>query len=110
MIYFAVPHLASGQSVSTTLPTANADGTGSCAFMLNWVRDTGKNSINTQANLVVTQNGNTLVSVGNASIWGGAGIGSGAAAFAPSPSGGAITITNNGPGSIDGVSIADPVR
>jgi hypothetical protein len=108
MIYFSVPHLASGQSVSTTLPTANSDGTGSLAFVLYWVRDTGKTSINNQANLVVTQNGNTLVSVNNSNMWN-AGGGSGAAAFAPSPSG-AITITNNGPGSIDGVSIADPIR
>jgi hypothetical protein len=107
--YFSTATLTAGASVKTTLPTANPDGTGSLAFVLYWYRDAGKASINDiGANLVVTQNGFTLLSVNTVNMQ--AGPGTGAVAPMPSPSGGACTITNNGPGTITGVTICDPIR
>jgi hypothetical protein len=114
--YFSTGTLTAGQSVKTTLPTANPDGTGSLAFQLWWYRDSGKLGLSSgtptiddnDANLVVTQNGFTLVSVNTSNMH--AGPGTGAVVLMPSPSGGAVTFTNNGPGAITGISVCDPIR
>jgi hypothetical protein len=105
-VYFSTSTLTAGQSVKTTLPTASPDGTGSLAFVFKWFRDWGKASINDLgANVVVSQNGVTLLSVNTVNMQ--AGPGAGAVVLMPSPSGGAITIQNLGPGTITGVQICD---
>lgn len=101
MIYFSTTNLGSSP-ITTTLPTACNDGSGSRGFLLVIRRDMGASDINYDASVSVTQGSTTLVDSLRVSR-----NGVGTAGLQPDPAGGAITITATGPGNIYALSIQD---
>lgn len=101
MIYFSSTNLGSSP-ITTTLPSAQPDGTGSRGFLLVIRRDMGASDVNYDASVTVTQNGVTLVDSLRASL-----NGVGSAGLAPDPAGGAISIQAAGAGKIYTLSIED---